>query len=150
MVSAHGWKKDFLDLKPGVEKTSLSRQETPLTERADSPTVRESRLWARGRVCLYGLKTGQSRREGSCRPPADLLVGWGRMGSPETLAGCLGAYVAPYGEEARSEPHTFSSGAGRSRPACWGAEVLRDIATTTVSPRDERVWLMRFISLEKL
>ena len=42
----------------------------------------------------------------------DLLIGWGRIGSSDTLAGCLGAYAAPTGQGS-SGLHTFSGGGGK-------------------------------------
>ena len=75
----------------------------------------------------------------------DLLVGWGRMGSSDALAGWLGkdgvfgctcwlvgGICCPYRGGVRSGLHTFSGGAGRSGPSCWGGEGLRTIVTVTV------------------
>ena len=91
VVSARGWKKNFLDLNQGVEKTSLLRQETLLTQWADFLII-----WAHGHVCFDSPKTKEGK-EWSCHTPVDLLIGWGRMGSSTTLADWLGAYVAPVG-----------------------------------------------------
>ena len=48
--------------------------------------------------------------ERSCHTPVDLLIGWGRMGSSDTLGGCLGHIWCPYRCGGRSGLHTFSSG----------------------------------------
>ena len=42
VFSAHGWKKNFPDLNQGVEKISLLREETLLTQWAKSLITRES------------------------------------------------------------------------------------------------------------
>ena len=42
VVSALGWKKNFPDLKQGVEMTTLLRQETPLTQWPDFLIIRKS------------------------------------------------------------------------------------------------------------
>ena len=44
VLSAREWKKNFLDLNQRVEKASLWRQETLLTQWADFLIIRESRL----------------------------------------------------------------------------------------------------------
>ena len=106
--STRGWKKNFLDLNQGVEKTSLL-QETLITQWANFWIIRESQLWEHGHVCFYSPKT-KKYEEWSCHTLVDLLIGWaewslliqfligwGRMGSPDTLAGWLQAYVAPIG-----------------------------------------------------
>ena len=81
--------KNFPDLNQNVEKTSLLRQETLLTQWADFLIIRESQIWVNSRVCFYSPKT-KDCEEWSCHTPVDLLVGWGRMGSSDTLAGWLG------------------------------------------------------------
>ena len=96
VVSARGWKKNVPDLKQGVEKTSLLRQETLSTQWADFLVIQESPLWSHCRVCFYSPKTKECE-EWSCYTPVDLLIGWGRVGSSVTLAAWLGAYVAPIG-----------------------------------------------------
>ena len=124
MFSACGWKKNFLDSKQGVEKTSLLRQETLLTQWADFLII-----WAHGHVCFDSPKTKEGK-EWSCHTPVDLLMGWGRMGSLNTFPGWLGkdgvwgytcwlvgGICCPYRGGVGSGPHTFSCwGAGRSRP----------------------------------
>ena len=97
MVSACGWSKNFPDSKQGEEKTSLLRQETLLIQWADFPIIRESQHWTRGHICFYS--SGTKSKERSCHTPVDLLVGWGRMGSSDILAGWLGEYIAPVGAE---------------------------------------------------
>jgi len=122
VVSARGWKKNFPDLNQGAETTSLLRQETLLTQWADFLIIRESQPWAHGRVCFYSLKMKECE-EWFCQTPVDLLIGWGRMGSSDTLAGWLGkdgvfgytCWLAggicyPYGGGVRSGLHTFPSG----------------------------------------
>ena len=52
-------KKNLSDSKPSEEKTILLRQETRLTQRANSLIVRESQGWACGCVCFYGPGRGE-------------------------------------------------------------------------------------------
>ena len=89
MVSARGWKKNFPDLKQGVEKTSFLRQEALLTQWADFLIIREGRLWVRGLVCFYSPETKECEAW-SCHTPVDLLIGWRRMESLDRLADWLG------------------------------------------------------------
>ena len=70
-----------------------------------------------GCVCVYSPKTKECE-EWSCHIPVDLLVGWGRMGSLDSLAGWLGAYAAPRGR-VNSGLCTFSGG---------GQEVVSQVA----------------------
>ena len=62
-----------------------------------------------GGVCFYSPKI-KEWEERSCHTPVDLLVGWGRWGSSDTLAGWLEAYVAPKGQEGVGQV----AGVGRS------------------------------------
>ena len=89
MFSACGWKKNFLDSKQGVEKTSLLRQEPLLTQQADFPIIKESQPWAHGGVCFCSPETMVCKKR-SCHSPVDLLSGWGRLGSSDTPASQLG------------------------------------------------------------
>ena len=106
VVFACGWKKNFQDLNQGVEKTSLLRRETLLTQWGSFLIIRERRLWGHGRVCVYSPR--QSARSGlavhmlTCWLVGEewslliqLLLGWGRMVSWDILAAWLGAYIAP-------------------------------------------------------
>ena len=52
VVSAHRWKKNFPDSKTGLERTSLLRQETLLTQLAEFLIFRKSISWAHGRVFI--------------------------------------------------------------------------------------------------
>lgn len=67
-----------------------------LTQWADFLITWERRPWVQGRVCSSSPETKECE-EWSCRAPVDLLMGWGRMASPDTLTGWLGAYAAPVG-----------------------------------------------------
>ena len=89
VVSACGWKKNFPYLNQGVEKTSLLRRETLLTQWTNILIIRESRLWGHGCIYFYSPKTKECE-EWSCHTPVDLLIGWGRMWSSDTLTGWLG------------------------------------------------------------
>ena len=84
--SAYGWKKYFPDLNQDVEKTRLLRTETLFTQWTSIQITR-----AQGRVCFYSPETKEWRRGLAIH----LLIGWGGMESSDTLAGWLGAYVAP-------------------------------------------------------
>ena len=57
VVSARGWKKNVPDLKQGVEKTSLLRQVTLLTQWTDFLIIRGSQLWVHGPACFYSPET---------------------------------------------------------------------------------------------
>ena len=70
--------KNFPDSEQGEEKTSLLKKEMLLTQWADFLLIRESRPWGCGCICIYSPE----REERSHHIPADLLIGWGKMGLP--------------------------------------------------------------------
>ena len=84
---------EFPDSEQGEEKTSVLRQETPLTQQANFLLIRESWSCTHGHVCFYSPET-KEREERSQDTPADLLIGWGK-GSSNTLASWLRVYKAP-------------------------------------------------------
>ena len=78
-----GSEEEFLHSKQGEEKTSLWRQETVLTQRADFLIIRDSQPW-RGVVMSVFITEGEERSQDML---ADLLISWGKMGCYNTLAG---------------------------------------------------------------
>ena len=58
-----------------------------------SLTIRESQP----RVCV-GVFLQPTERGEVLSYTFDLLIGWGKTGSSDILAGWLGAYISPYGQ----------------------------------------------------